>query len=532
MLKFKHTDTSTSSGHVIYSLPVDLQVGYLFLSGPVHVKTQNNASITNPYIVARSTSTPAVTENSEYLPGVRMEGLRPRFSIYTPNTHVNVVGEFIFLGESGEINVEGANSLLRVSSFKSQFEISTDRQVRLRWGDRCTKHEQGAGADFPRIEVVTSICKDSCGQLSPLLTSVNFIIDTTKYPFKDNTTFLIVDDPNNDADLKSVQFVNTGGLTFESGFDRFTTTDDDGTNFTYRRYYFFNTSVAPGFFSCDRSDCEQIEFGNGQTFNTCDPPRALIARLSQKIKGNMEALSLRVEDGSDLDMEEGSSLTILGALEVLRGSMIRLRPGVIARIGAALTLGGNLTVELGAATRVSGTITFESGAQIVVQGNGGSTTPFQSEGLVEFAGNLILQIVRSLSPLREVVASELVVPVASYSQASGSLESVSVVSDDSNACDTVLASDTQQTGSSLSVVVNVATDTSVEGCESTTDSGPVLSTGAIIGIAVGGTILFALLVVLLVICCRKRELAKQNAIFMSNAYEKDLNRMSQMTKAQ
>ncbi len=52
-------------------------------------------------------------------------------------------------------------------------------------------------------------------------------------------------------------------------------------------------------------------------------------------------------------------------------------------------------------------------------------------------------------------------------------------------------------------------------------AGEGLSTGAIIGIAVGCGVAGVLLFIGIVLCCRRRELTKRNAIFMSNMNTRD-----------
>jgi hypothetical protein len=113
-----------------------------------------------------------------------------------------------------------------------------------------------------------------------------------------------------------------------------------------------------------------------------------------------------------------------------------------------------------------------------------------------------------------------VVPVASYESSSGAFDSVELAASNysGSECD-VLSTPTAQTSSStLAVAVDVSRDTSQPGCE-VSEGG--LSTGAIIGIAVGGTVLFVVLLVILIVYCRKRELARTNARFLANTYEKD-----------
>ena len=218
------------------------------------------------------------------------------------------------------------------------------------------------------------------------------------------------------------------------------------------------------------------------------------------------------------------------------GSQSSLRPGVRARINRDLTILGNFTLAANATTAVNGTLTFDSAAFYTVSTSPSSEVPFSTLGLVRFAGQLILEIFlggsaqqqRRQWSLREIQEATVVVPVANYTAAEGSFSSTAIDVVNSDPCSQVVGTTTQQSGSSLTAVVSVQTDTSVSGCE--TSSGGGLSTGAIVGIAVGGAVVFILLVTILIICCRKRELAKQNALFMSNAYEKDLNRMSSMNK--
>lgn len=515
-----------------FSLPPNLQVGMLHLNGRVNVIADFNVTIVNMFAKLFIGNNPLVSSEL-FSPNLKLDQVGSTL-VLRQNVVMNVMGNVEFTGATDfSLNLAGYNSRITAHSFQV---LGDAGNITMTWGDYCTPFS--SANSFPRLEAVgnTWCGSGSCFQTRSDWSNVRFRLIMSRMPFVGNVTFAIIDDPNDDVQFAGVEFLQTGGLTYTYGYNRVSVLIGNTVHF-YRHYYFYSTSsFIPTYFGCGRPECEQLDMGEGQVVNTCDGPRDIRMRIPVIISSSMSVASMTIENGVDAEWRQGATLTVLRELVLKQGCTMRFLQGARAVVGTDVTIGGNVSFAAGA-TFVSGTVTFLPGAQYFLERDASNTVPIRSTGQVTFAGTLLLQFTAQFfasaqrngrMSLREIVQSTAVVPVASYSSSSGSFSAVQIESANysGSQCDTY-STKTVQSSQTLSVVVDVTRDTSVPGCAVASSSGG-LPVGAIVGIAVGGAALCAVLVVVLVILCRKRELAKQNAAFMSNAYEKDRQRMSGM----
>jgi len=132
-----------------------------------------------------------------------------------------------------------------------------------------------------------------------------------------------------------------------------------------------------------------------------------------------------------------------------------------------------------------------------------------------------VQIFSARRSQRTVVEGSTTVEVATYDSSDTQFDTVAIEGStySGSECDTVDSVSQTQSGTSLSVTVDVSRDTSVAGCETSEGGGGGLPVWAIVVIAIGGVLIVAVGLTVLLVCCRRRELAKKNAMFMSSAYQ-------------
>jgi hypothetical protein len=152
-----------------------------------------------------------------------------------------------------------------------------------------------------------------------------------------------------------------------------------------------------------------------------------------------------------------------------------------------------LVIPAGTILNLVGNVTFSASSNITITGTGGVTSVTIS-GSVTVSGNLVIETGASSSQTFQVVET-------SGGTVSGEFTGVSVVS--TNPCTSASVEGTSYGSTTISVTVEV-----VDTCNTQT-----LSTGAIIGIAVGGAVV-VVLVFLIVLCVilQRREAAKRKQL--------------------
>jgi hypothetical protein len=222
--------------------------------------------------------------------------------------------------------------------------------------------------------------------------------------------------------------------------------------------------------------------------------------------------------------------------------------------GGTLVVVGNVSVSN---LDCAGTIEIDAGEKLVVyealslsdncniqEGQfleDGGFIPVQVLGRIDFGGGtLILRIFdnsevrkrgahRGNRRVREVVEASTPAPaptgvvtvnqieVVEYASFTGVLSNITVIPPESK-CDTYSPDASGVYGATtLSVTVTVTTDTSIEGCESPSSG---LSTGAIVGIAVGSVVFVVVVVAVGIVSFNKWELKKKESMLKKSMAER------------
>ncbi len=535
-LELRSNDPSVG---VSFILPSSLQVGRFSVGGNASAFTTGRISVLSPLLrdLATNASGPFFDMQSGFDPSAQI-GAGARLVAFHS---ISVMKDLILRGTGtvgSTLRVVGANVVVSASWIGSDNPNST---VILEWNaSSCVDPSQN---QFPRIEANGMWCLRTVCQQYPFLSfGLNFVIDTSGTPFAGNTTFAIVDDPVDSAAPLSVKFVNTGGMSYS--FDKRSTTriiNDVVTKFA--EFYFFPSGALPPWFPCSRTDCQRVQISPTEFVNSCDNAAAVNVTSGFTFNGTFAAGNLTVTRAKII-FSRGSNVSV-SLLDMDSESIVELQGSVRAAVGGA-NISGNVTFDDFAGVTASRPVRLSPTAVLRITNRLSGAA--LSGPVFIIGGRLVIRLTQPLfganvttTRTRDTVQTVQTVPVAQFSSSSsGNFSSVSIdpSSPALSSCDVNTVSTATQSSSTLSVTVTTTRDTSQvmrfslfsrfflisffqPGC-ALPSSG--LSTGAIVGIAVGSAVVALLIVTVLVIWCRKREVTKRNAIFMSNMNKRESSR--------
>ena len=225
-----------------------------------------------------------------------------------------------------------------------------------------------------------------------------------------------------------------------------------------------------------------------------------------------------------MTVDAGGQLVILGDTEIgdlnVQGTII-IGAGNSLVVGNTFTLGstGVIVVDQPSPGQpgpitIRGTFILNGGSLVVnVLFSIFSAPQSRETAMYAERQSIVASPVEAVGAVTPVPAGSTVVtiPVVTYMDREGALDNVTTVITSGSQCDVFSDAPVAVYGSTtLSVVTNVSPDPTVDGCAV---PGGGLSTGAIVGIAVGGVIGAVLIFALLLMFLRRKELARKATLF-------------------
>ncbi len=260
---------------------------------------------------------------------------------------------------------------------------------------------------------------------------------------------------------------------------------------------------------------ESVDLADGEMFN--------VTNTNLIVKGavNLGNGTISLGEESTMSCEEfigGPD----GSLE-LNGNLVVL--------GDFTSNGCSFNITKNGELKVVGNIVLDERAITAIELASGGTALMTAGGKLTVAGSLIMRIIQELFPdllarkrdARDVIGTVTQAPassagttkefpIATFGASDGNFERVNVTLTASQCVERVSPDTISYGATTASLVVTVRVNDNKAGCGVASTSGG-LSTGAIVGIAVGCAVAAIVITTVVVVCLRRKELAKKEDLF-------------------